>query len=375
MSEFREYCCFSDVKGKEMNFWKNIFHKKFHYDIGCVGIWHNSNYGSVLTNFAMYNVFADAGCRVLMIAHPLKSEQKPYVAKIFHKIPYPQDSISKKYEDRRQMRELNKICNIFSVTSDQLFNGNSYRWFDKFMLLDYIRDNRKKMAYAASFGHDVFVCGDEPMRKEFARHMQTFNLFYVREQTGVALARNTFGTTAEWVLDPVFLAHMKHFLDMSGIGKAEGGGIAAYILDDHEEREGIVSDAARSLGLDSFIFHDFRDEMEAGKRNIPTVEDFLATFRDSEFVITDSFHGVCFAIIFKKQFIAIANKKRGLTRFESILGCAGLMDRLIFDFADYERKKDVLLKEKIDFDEITENMRPMMEKSKAAIQKIVAFST
>ena len=58
---------------------------------------------------------------------------------------------------------------------------------------------------------------------------------------------------------------------------------------------------------------------------------FLHYFKNSDFIITDSFHGTCLAIIFNKQFITIANKKRGLTRFLSLLEKLRLQNRLVLN--------------------------------------------
>ena len=60
----------------------------------------------------------------------------------------------------------------------------------------------------------------------------------------------------------------------------------------------------------------------------PSVTKWLRAFVDADFVITDSFHGCVFSIIFNKPFVAIGNKGRGLARFESLLKMFGLEDRL-----------------------------------------------
>lgn len=67
-----------------------------------------------------------------------------------------------------------------------------------------------------------------------------------------------------------------------------------------------------------------RSFSEPGRKDIndcvfPPVEEWIRGFIDAEFVITDSFHGTVFSILFNKPFIAIANKSRGIARFNSIL--------------------------------------------------------
>src|SRR5690554_1596567 len=57
----------------------------------------------------------------------------------------------------------------------------------------------------------------------------------------------------------------------------------------------------------------------------------LKSFAEAQFVITDSYHGCIFSIIFKKPFFVIANKKRGNSRFLSLLRLLNLEDRLIYE--------------------------------------------
>lgn len=81
------------------------------------------------------------------------------------------------------------------------------------------------------------------------------------------------------------------------------------------------------------------------------IEDRLANIIHSDFFVADSFHGICFAILMKKNFVAIVNEKRGKSRFESVLGLLGLKDRLISDLQDL-KKKDYLLKEAVDYEAV-----------------------
>ena len=88
-----------------------------------------------------------------------------------------------------------------------------------------------------------------------------------------------------------------------------------------------------------------------------------------QFLITDSFHGVCFAIIFKKSFIALCNKNRGAARFESILKLLGLEDRLINSLDDYHDIKE------IDWDNVYKVLNELKIKSSNVLQSMVDKSS
>jgi exopolysaccharide biosynthesis predicted pyruvyltransferase EpsI len=61
----------------------------------------------------------------------------------------------------------------------------------------------------------------------------------------------------------------------------------------------------------------------------PSMNDWLSAFYYSDVVITDSFHGTVFAVMFNKPFLTVMNKGRGAPRFESFLGKLGLLSRLV----------------------------------------------
>lgn len=67
----------------------------------------------------------------------------------------------------------------------------------------------------------------------------------------------------------------------------------------------------------------------------PPVEEWIRGFMDAEFVVTDSFHGTVFSIIFNKPFISIANESRGTTRFTSLLKLFQLEDKLVHSLSDF----------------------------------------
>jgi hypothetical protein len=63
-------------------------------------------------------------------------------------------------------------------------------------------------------------------------------------------------------------------------------------------------------------------------KNYYEISDWLKEIRDAKFVITDSFHAICFCLLFEKNFICFPNKKRGVARVKSLLNSLGLLDRI-----------------------------------------------
>lgn len=133
----------------------------------------------------------------------------------------------------------------------------------------------------------------------------------------------------------------------------KGTGLFCYILDKTEDKEKAVRKISVAYSLDTYeICLD-------GKEAYPSVEEWLRSFRDAEFVFTDSFHGCVFSLIFRKPFIAYGNAKRGMARFISLLKTFEQSNRLIKSSVEIDRLDQQAIrsidKERIDL--IQNNLR------------------
>ena len=104
------------------------------------------------------------------------------------------------------------------------------------------------------------------------------------------------------------------------------------------------------------------NKKKLGLDNVPEKlqeEEWLWYIKHSDFVITDSFHGTCMAVLFHKPFIAIGNPERGTSRFESLLGSLDLNGRYVeraeqilekpelLETVDYKKVDEILEKERV----------------------------
>lgn len=210
----------------------------------------------------------------------------------------------------------------------------------------------KRIAYAASFGTDEKEYTEEQIEK-CGYLLGKFDAVSVREDSGIGLCKDYFGISAQHVLDPTLLLDKADYIELvgkSGIGHS-GGDLFAYILDSSDEKKSLVDRIATERHLTPFSVKAKNDYKYAPleDRIQPPVEQWLSGFMDAEMVVTDSFHGCAFSILFNKPFIAVGNSDRGLVRFTSLLESFGLNDRLnAYDFnsmgeIDWERVNEKLL--------------------------------
>ena len=312
------------------------------YDVGILGVWSGCNYGSIATYYALHQVIASMGKSILMIDKPILSEndveRKETHARRFGREHY---HISKQYR-LEDLKKLNELCDGFVIGSDQVWNYGISRNFGKMFYLDFAEEQKKKIAYAVSFGHGVdFAPAEE--RVKIADYMSRFDGISVREADGVRLCRDDYGILAKQVLDPVFLADPSIYQGLieKSSHREEEPFLASYILDPTPEKREALLHLSKELGgikivnmLDGlpWLFEKNRKLM-----NLPNcvenlqVEDWLYYLSHAKFVVTDSCHGASFALIFKRNFIAITNKKRGYSRFKSLAELMHFESHLVTD--------------------------------------------
>ena len=314
------------------------------YDVALLGLWYGRNYGSMMTYYALNRILQDMGLSVLMIENPDmdlyenvngKTHPKRFAQKYYHiSKPYP---VSELYQ-------LNEKCDAFILGSDQLWNYHLSKKYDQMYYLDFVADDKKKIASATSFGAAKYN-GPSGVKHLIQTNLKRFDAISVREDYAVDICRDTFGIESVQVLDPVFVCEAQEYekvlQDVQPPEKEKF--IFAYILDPTPQKGKMLADLYKKYQTKLDVVLDEppwdykmnREKFELAdqkgiefRRNVP-VQEWLWFFKNAEYVVTDSFHGACFSIIFKKKFIVIRNNKRGGLRFTSLLGRFGIMERLV----------------------------------------------
>ncbi|MDR0836578.1 MAG: polysaccharide pyruvyl transferase family protein, partial [Tannerella sp.] len=307
-------------------------------DVGLVGWWNGTNFGSTLTSYALFTEIIDLGFSPVFVTDPVATKNTP---------PYPNlTNFSKNhfsYSLQRfpfEMYDLNNHCDMFLVGSDQLWNYDVFSKKDYFFMLNFVDDRRKKISYATSFAHSYSKFPEFELPK--ARHLlQRFDYVSVREDDGVKICSETFGVEATHVLDPVFICDKNKYLKLANGAKikSEPGFAFAYILDPTTEKVESLQYIAKKLNKRIITFSDpqmlsnFDPTLLKDCNYIEnaTIEDWVYHIINCDFAFVDSFHGTCFSLIFEKNFVSLANPFRGTSRFTSLGKQFGIEDRIFYD--------------------------------------------
>ncbi len=282
-------------------------------------------------------------------------------------------NLSERLHTDAELREhfKNNTYDAVIVGSDQTwrprYSPNIYNYF-----LDFLEDNDKiiKLAYATSFGTSDWEFSDEET-KRCSQLVQQFDAVSVREESAVEMTANYLNTESTWVLDPTLLLSKEKYSELANKKNIpKRSGLFSYILDETPGIVSVIEQTKKILGLDSFINQpknrsNIKTASSLKDLQYPSVESWLKSFEDADFIITNSFHGTVFSIINQKPFLVLVNKERGASRFYSLLGKLGLENRILdsTDLNDNQLKKIVL--QKIDYTYANQKLAEMKEKSLA----------
>lgn len=246
------------------------------------------------------------------------------------------------------------------VGSDQVWRPMYYPKIAN-AFLDFACDWKiKRIAYAPSFGVDNWEYTEQQTNKCRCL-LQKFDAVSVREASGVKLCEEHLNHNAEWVLDPTLLLQAEDYealFEQKNTPKSNGT-LLNYILDSSEDSEKLIEAVSEKKSLIPFRVNSRIEDASAPLEECvqPPVEQWLRGFNDAEYVVTDSFHACVFSILFRKPFVVYANKKRGISRIESLLGYLGLKNRIVRDVSN------ICDMEEINYVEIYKSLDEMRRKS------------
>lgn len=357
--------------------------------IGILTLPSSFNYGGILQAFAMQHILDKLGYDnvILRRERPIVAVNnkgakvicKNFIKKILgrdiYAIPNEEQKQYIEVECRRFIEanlrkttqaaydtdQLAKLCcdnevSTIIVGSDQVWRPHMTANIRNYFL-DFCGDKIKKIAYAASFGVDnwEYSYDDTALCSELAKE---FNLVTVREDSGVRLCKEYLGVEAKHVLDPTMLLTSEDYVSLvekSSVPKSKGN-LFCYILDENKAKSNFVRNVTNRYGLEPFRVLPKRDAYFNNNADkfieeciYPSPAVWIRAFMDAECVVTDSFHGTVFSIIFNKPFWVIGNKSRGNARFESLLKMFHLEHRYIYDIKNVKMEDLVM---RIDWDEV-----------------------
>ena len=297
-------------------------------NIGIITFQNANNYGAVYQAFALKKTVEKQGLNVSVINYDspsmgLKSVQQSQFKDFIDR----HLNLTKEYMSKQEI-DTSEFDAIISG-SDQVWNprltGGDMTYF-----LDFAPENVKKVSYAASIGlnGDLFL----GYKDVFEKYVPAFSGISLREETHVDYIQS-IAKDKEVIasIDPSLLLTSKEYLDAFNLPddrSEEYIFVFSYALDPK------MYDFANMLSLKSGYKIVALSPYNSGSyvngtkvvKNVPPVE-WLQLFNKAKLIITDSFHGMMFSIVFNKPFYAYTPNRSNVARVKDVLKKLGLEDR------------------------------------------------
>ena len=331
--------------------------------IALVTYHYSNNHGAVMQSYALCRFLREEGHNVELIdirqtegtnlnvfGRLIKKLLVDYRIRRNQKLFFP--PLSKRYMSVDELRADPPIADIFMVGSDQVWNPNISGEMRMAYFLDFGKEETKRVSYASSFGLADWPLKDENTIQGISTCLRRFNAISVREKEGQAICKNVFGVNADVVLDPTFLNESyPEFVKKT----KQQNLLVCYKINKTDDFWQYTPQLANYLGMPVTILN--YNYPKKGYRYCfpPSVNTWMKKMASAGFILTDSFHGIAFSLINKKQFIAILNHNGRDSRLINLISSLGLEDRM-FDSVS-EALKAEPWKKAIDY----HKMRPKID--------------
>ncbi|MCD7878694.1 MAG: SDR family NAD(P)-dependent oxidoreductase [Candidatus Gastranaerophilales bacterium] len=304
-------------------------------DYMIVNFYNTVNYGASLTAWAMQELIKSFGFTCLLLNHNDFWNPDLYNSSFSRRFADNFLDLSQIYNNN-ELNKLSKNLKGVILGSDQVLrldyiNHNLYKY-----LLNWVDKNTKKIALSASFGiNQEEFKNVKALTAKIEKYMKnainSFDYLSCREISGQDIYKNVFGLESDVIIDPVFLINKSKYNEITSLSTINNKDkIISYILDDNEKYQNLYK----------FLSDKEKIECISINNKDYNVEDWLNSIKECRFLVTDSFHGVCFALIFGKPFVCIRNKKRGNTRFDSLIELFNIEKNFVYSIDEILNKKD-----------------------------------
>lgn len=242
-----------------------------------------------------------------------------------------------KVYSKKELIQNPPFADTYIIGSDQVWNPAITKEDADIFCGSFIPKYARKISYASSFGKTEL---DNTEKAQLRSLLFGFDAISVREESGIQLCERICDQDAICVIDPTFLIQdYSKYVRLKSI-KDE---LCLFVLDNNSLKcFECAKFVAAELGLKPKVVNKSKPVKGMKVIPFPTIPRFLKEIYSSKFVITNSFHGLAFSIIFQKDFIFVCTNKSNSTRPINLLNKLGLIDRLVYSYEDVYKAPSLL---------------------------------
>lgn len=287
--------------------------------------WECDNFGATLSAYAIQQYFLKRGKNYYLLK---TSSPKGFVQSFAEKYLKTTHIVSTPI----QYEELNQNTNNFIIGTDQVLRPLLIEYNLMADLFGFTSYGKKRIAFSGSFGMVFLEKMSWINRYQYSKLIKRFDNISTREITGKNICKKEFNINAEYIIDPVFLIDKNKWLEIAPDTKDKyRGKIVCYIFEMH---------GAKANEVKEFLEKKYNKEVVMLTNTKLPVEEFISAIKDSDGLVTNSFHGTCFALIFNKKVLGITNSTKGDARFDSLIKLFDIEKLTVEKIEDiYEREE------------------------------------
>ena len=231
----------------------------------------------------------------------------------------------------RSQKQIKKVCrkydlDVVIVGSDQVWRADYAMNFGYNYFLDFVPSSVVKLSYAASFGLSEWGYTNE-QTLHIKDLLKNFRGISVREEDGVRLCRRYLDIDVQLMADPTMLLSVADYDMISSSRLIKDNFVFIYWLGDKTEIIPTI-DKYKAEGK-IVVYVGLRDVKE-----LPSIENWLSYIKYADIVVTDSFHGCVFSLLYHRPLQVFENKSGGYGRIMSLIHLLGLNEEQLLQ-SDY----------------------------------------
>lgn len=258
----------------------------------------------------------------------IKSKDKKYTCFLENNI-----QLTKPYYSYDEILSEVPVADLYICGSDQIWNpsltGDS---LDKSFFLEFADGGKTKVAYGASVGELDF----EKYRDELNKKTLGFKYISVREKTVSEKLSSVIGRDVSVVLDPTLLLNKEDYSPMElSCEAAAGKYLLLYNIQNSDLTISTAKKIASERNLEIVDISANPFQKIKGTRRLLDIGpgEFLTLYKNADYVVTNSFHGTVFSIVYEKNFNSVLHTTRG-GRIRDLLNSLDLNNRITAENID-----------------------------------------
>lgn len=353
------------------------------------------NYGSALQAYATQRVFEKAGHEAVVVDYitPQRTKRKIFFGggananasgvkkivyraaklgsiflkeKTFGTFVKKNLNLTKQYITAEDLEKDPPLADVYVTGSDQTWNSSYNEGVDRGFFLDFIPEDKRRIAFAASFGKEKLAEEEVAVTKKY---IDRYSYLSAREDSAVNILRDLGRNDAVQLLDPTLQLTKEEWLPLASKRLIQDKYLILMLLYNEDNH---ATEYARKLADEKglkLVKLSWEMKRPTGVDILMTHRspaDFLSLFYYADFVVTNSFHGLAFSINLEKQFVVVPRNEFN-SRIESLLRLCGLTQRLVRSYEDVQKNSNT----RIEYAKVNQILEQERERARSFVQDAV----